>query len=283
MNPPGLRFAILSAGAFVALYGWNVGKADPTTTAVPSTLERRVGSFVRAITQNPGMSDDDPLVRWNTPICLLIAGLAAEDVKALSDRLSQTASSAGAPLERGPCHPNFVIVATSEPDTVLNAWYKRDSRLFGDATPVQIRQFIESSQSKPVRIWHNIDAGRKSGVRNGHFIPSNTRAESSAFTGNTAYDFHSVFAIVDIRRTGHTTLNQWADYVAMAGLTNVDLDADLGGAPTILQLFAASAENGSGGLSSWDVAFLKALYQSNQTSKTQRLEIAQRTIQGLSQ
>jgi hypothetical protein len=133
-----------------------------------------------------------------------------------------------------------------------------------------------------VRLWYNIDVGRKSGTRNGHFIPSNTRAESSAFVGNAAFNFLSVFAIIDTRRTEHTTLDQLADYVAMAGLTRVDLDAGLGSAPSILRLFAGSRENQPAGLSSWDAAFLKALYQSNQTSRTQRFDIAERVTQDIS-
>jgi hypothetical protein len=250
--------------------------------ATPAALERRVDAFVRAITRNTRLSDEDSLVRWNSPICLMVAGLTSEDAKLMSARLSQISASSGAPLARSPCQPNFIVVATSEPDRVLSAWHARDSRLFGDAAPAQIRQFLDSSQSRPVRLWYNIDVGRKSGTRNGHFIPSNTRAESSAFVGNAAFNFLSVFAIIDTQRTEHTTLDQLADYVAMAGLTRVDLDAGLGSAPSILRLFAGSGENQPAGLSSWDAAFLKALYQSNQTSRTQRFDIAERVTQDIS-
>jgi hypothetical protein len=256
--------------------------SEVTAEVAPASLERRVDAFVRAIIRNPGLSDEDSLVRWNSPICLLVAGLTVEDVKLVSARLSQIISSSGAPLARSPCQPNLIVVATSEPDRVLNAWYARDSRLFGDAASAQIRQYLESSQSRPVRVWYNIDLGRKSGTRNGHFIPSNTRAESSAFVGNAAFDFLSVFAIIDTHRTEHTTLDRLADYVAMVGLTRIDLDADLGSAPSILRLFAASGEYQPSGLSSWDAAFLKALYQSNQTSRTQRFDIAERVTQNIS-
>ena len=148
--------------------------SEATAEAAPAALERRVDAFVRAITRSPGLSDEDSLVRWNSPICLLVAGLTPEDVKLVSARLWQISSSSGAPLARSPCQPNFIVVATSEPDRVLNAWYARDRHLFGDATSAQIRQFLESSQSRPVRVWYNIDPGRRSGTRNGHFIPSNT-------------------------------------------------------------------------------------------------------------
>jgi len=241
-----------------------------------AALGRLVSTFVRGVTRNPGFSEDEPLVRWNTPICFYLAGLTAEQVKFVLARLSQTSSSAGAPLARSPCQPNFLILATSEPERVLEASYARNPQLFGDATPAHIRQFLESSQSHPVRVWYNINSGRKSGVHNGHFVPSSNHAESSPFVGNTAFDFFSIVAIIDTNRTEHTRLEQLADYLVMAGLTNVDLDADLGSAPSILQLFALSGENQPSGLSGWDAAFLKALYQSNQTSRTQRAEIAKK-------
>jgi hypothetical protein len=294
-----MLFRSLSVAALAALCCSNVSKTDPPTAqqktdqlssplpevtveSARGALEHRVEAFVRGITRNPGFSDDESLVRWNTPICLFAAGLTPEDVKFVLARLSQISSSAGAPLARTPCQPNFVIVATSEPDRVLEAWYGRNNQLFGNAMPAHIRQFLESSRSRPVRVWYNINLGRKSGVRNGHFVPSNNRAESSPFVGNAAFDFFSIFAIIDTNRTEHITLDQLADYVAMVGLTNVNLDADIGSAPSILRLFALSAEHQPSGLTSWDTAFLKALYQSNQASRTQRFEIAERIVHDIS-
>ncbi len=287
----GLGFVSLSVAVLIALCSstpaLSVTESPPPLPQAAAeedgaTLERRVGAFVRAITRNAGMSDGDSPVRWNTPICLLVVGLATEDSRIVADHLSQISSSAGAPLARAPCRPNFIVIATAEPDDVLKEWYARDKRLFGDASSAQIRQFLESSESRPVRVWYNIDWGRKSGMRNGHFVPSNARAESSAFVGNSVFDFLSIFAIIDTHRTQHTALDRLSDYVVMAGLTNVDLDADLGDAPSILSLFAPYTETQPQGLSRWDTAFLKALYQSDQTSRARRFDIEQRVMHDLS-
>jgi hypothetical protein len=287
-----LRCPFLAFGV-ATLAGWscsNVVAADRMAPTLPAAkvaetravLEHQVSIFVHGVTRNPGFSEDEPLVRWNTPICFYLGGLTAEQVKFVLARLSQTSSSAGAPLARAPCQPNFVILATSEPERVLKASYARNPQLFGTATPAHIRQFLESSQSRPVRVWYNINLGRRSGVHNGHFVPSSNQAESSPFVGNTAFDFYSIVVIIDTNRTEHTRLDQLADYLVMAGLTNVDLDSDLGSAPSILRLFASSGENQPSGLSGWDAAFLKALYQSNQTSRTQRSEITERVAHGIS-
>lgn len=294
---PRRRFSIEASltATLAALCCLSIAKADPPPTpaeaesspvlpevaAEPAhaALERRVEIFIRALTRNPGAPDDYSAVRWNTPICILVAGLSAVSASTVADRVSQISSAAGAPLARAPCQPNFIIVATADPDQILDAWYARDKGLFGDATPAQIHQFVETSRPWPVRVWYNIDRGRKAGMRNGHFVPSTTQADSSVFLGNAVFDFSSVFAIIDTHRTEHAALKQLADYVAMTGLTDVDFAADLGGAPSILRLFSPPQNGGPSGLSNWDSAFLKALYQSNQASRTQRFEIEQRVNQ----
>jgi hypothetical protein len=254
---------------------------EVTAEAQQVALRQRVEDFVRGLTQNPGFADHESLVRWHVPICLLTAGLAAEDLKTVSARLTRIISAAGAPLAREPCQPNFVIIVTSEPDRVLEAWYARNKQLFGDATLPQIRRFLDPSGSGPIRVWHNIDRGRTSTMRFGHFVPSNNHAESSPFAWNAVLNFFSVFAIVDTKLAPHATLDQLTDYIAMAGLSNVDLDADIGNAPSILRLFV-SLQTPLAGLSPWDAAFIKSLYQSDQTSRSQRREIAERVMHEIS-
>jgi hypothetical protein len=255
--------------------------SEVTEDAQQVGLRERVEAYVRGVTKNPGFSDNESLVRWNTPICLFAAGLAADDLKTVSARLTQIILAAGAPLAREPCQPNFIVIVTSEPDRVLEAWYARNKQLFGDATLAQIRHFLDPSGSRPIRVWRNIDGGRKAGVRFGHFVPSNNNAESSSFVRNVVLNFFSVFAIVDTNLASHATLDQQTDYIAMVGLSNVDLDADIGSAPSILRLFA-SDPTPPAGLSPWDAAFIKAIYQSDQTSRSQRHEIADRVMHEIS-
>jgi hypothetical protein len=267
-EPPAGQIASQSARSTPAL-------PDVTVEAQRATLEHRVQIFVRAITQSPEFHDES-LVRWNTPICFLVTGFAAEQAKLVVARLSEIAASAGAAVGREGCQPNFIVIWTPEPDRVLAAWSARDSRIFGNAPAAQVRRFLDSSKTRPVRVWHSIDRGRVAGMRNGHFVPSNLRAEGSPFVWNGVLGFHSVFAIIDANRAGLAKEDQLADYVAMAGLTNTDLAADIGTAPSILRLFDTPGETPPSGLSSWDLAFLKALYRSDQNSRAQLVDIANR-------
>jgi hypothetical protein len=246
-----------------------------TDEAQQSILKERVQTFVRTITRNTGFSDDESLIRWNTPICFLAAGWGAEDRSSVLTRLAQISAGAGAPLAGKACTPNFVIVSTDEPDQVINAWYAKNKQLFGNASPLQVRHFLDSTRSRPVRIWRNIDIGRIATTRFGHFVPSNSHADPSPFAGNSPLRFLSVFEIVDASRAAGIELRQLTDYVALMGLSNIDIDVNVGDAPSVLQLFSPASSFASG-LSNWDTAYLTALYQTDQSSRSQRLEIAQR-------
>jgi hypothetical protein len=90
------------------------------------------------------------LERTHLPFCKWIARRKRQN--SISP-LSQIISTAGAPLAHEPCQPNFLIIATSEPDRVLEAWYTRNNQLFGNASLPQIRHFLDTSRSCSVRVW----------------------------------------------------------------------------------------------------------------------------------
>jgi hypothetical protein len=251
-----------------------------TVEAQRAILKERVQAFVRTITRNTGFSDDESQIRWNTPICFLAAGWEAEALSSVLTRLSQISATAGAPLAGKTCTPNFVVVSTAEPDQVINAWYAKNKQLFGNASPLQIRHFLDSTRSRPVRTWRNIDIGRVATTRFGHFVPSNGHADPSPFAGNSPLGFLSVFEIIDASRTAGIDLRQLTDYIAMMGLSNINIDVDVGDAPSILQLFSP-ARSFAVGLSNWDTAYLTALYQTDQGSRSQRFEIAQRVAEAV--
>jgi len=251
-----------------------------TVEAQQAILKERVQTFVRTITRNTGFSDDESPTRWNTPICFFAAGWGAEELLSVLTRLAQISAAAGAPLAGKACTPNFVVVSTAEPDHVINAWSAKNKRLFGNASALQIRHFLDSNRSRPVRIWRNIDIGRVATTRFGHFVPSNSHADPSPFAGNSPLGFLSVFEIIDAGRTAGIDMRQLTDYVAMMGLSNIDIDADVGDAPSILQLFSP-ARSFALRLSDWDTAFLTALYQTDQSSRSQRFEIAQRVAEAV--
>ncbi len=243
--------------------------------------DRQANAFVSAVAIQPYAQS---LARWNTHICPLVAGLPRSTGEFILSRVSQIAALAGAPLARENCRANFYVVATREPDLLLKAWRQRDRTMFGNASEPKIRGFLHASG--PVRVWYNADLDDVNGMPLtvdglmtvashpvGKFypgsIPVNLHARISRLQWDELRDLATVIVIVDTRRVKGVNFGQLADYVSMIGLSEVRLDPNVGRAVSILSLFAASPEAAPPGLTPWDLAFLKALYHTDQTDKMQ--------------
>jgi hypothetical protein len=271
------------------------GKPLPEVTveADRATLERRVFSFVTDITRT---SRGDSLRVWRAKICPLVAGLGKDQGEFLLARLSQAAHTAGAPLDGETCRPNLYIVFTNEPDTLIKTWHARSSRSFGGVygTPAAMDRFL--ARKGPVRVWYN----RKFGAASGAPLSSDTSMEGFGFNGssgivankfaddthlrfNDVMLFSSVIVVVDGNQVAGLQFGQVADYIAMAAMTELDLDAPLGTSPTILQLFSARSAGATPppGLTPWDTSFLKALYGTPQDAIMQRSVITTSMMRAL--
>jgi hypothetical protein len=252
-------------------------------------VKRQASAFVSAVAVQPW---EQSLARWSRPICPLVAGLTRDQGEFILARLSQIVASAGAPLAAENCQPNFYVVATKDPDALLSAWRRRDKGLFGGEPGPKIRRFL--STPAPVRVWYNADldsvdgvpltggglalyAGGPSGTGTGfNGLPTNLHAKLSHLQWDELRSLASVIVIVDMRRAIGVNFGQLADYIALAGLTEVRLGADVGGAVSILNLFRGPVAAAPPALSPWDQAFLAALYHTDQSDKLQESVIATR-------
>ncbi len=263
-------------------------RADLSTITVEAerdraVMEHQVKTFVSAIAVAPFQ---ESLARWRTPVCPLVAGLPRDHGEFILERISRIVEAAGAPLAKEQCRGNFYVIVTADPEALLNAWRKRNTNIFGDEGGTKIRHFLHASG--PIRVWYNANveaadgspltvdsqAMTASGLSNGSGsafagIPNNTHALGFRLEHDEVRDLSSVIVMVDSRRAKGVSFGQLADYVAMVGLAEVRLDANVGDAPTILHLFSSSGNAAAPGLSAWDQAFLKALYHTEQTDKAQ--------------
>ncbi|MGC1520950.1 MAG: hypothetical protein WA803_05365 [Steroidobacteraceae bacterium] len=249
-------------------------------------LEHQVSSFVSAISAAPFQ---EALARWKTPICPAVAGLPRGHGEFVLTRISKIATDSGVPLAPENCRGNFYVVVTADPDALLKAWIKRDISIFGDAGGTKIRAFLNSS--RPVRVWYNADLNTADGLPLTGYdgtagapaapamgggvlqgVPNNDHALGFRLKRDEVRDLSSVIVLIDSRRARGVSFGQLADYVALIGLAELRLDANVGEAPTILHLFSES-DKAPPGLSPWDEYFLKALYHTEQTDVMQLSEI----------
>jgi hypothetical protein len=254
-----------------------------TAPADPNTVRRRVETYVSGVTVRP---ENWGIARWRDRICPLVVGLSKPQADVVAARVVQTALRARAPVAAGKCRPNLFVIVTSDPERLLRAWHGRNSALFGYDLPARVNRFLDTD--RPIRVWYNASATspdgpplRATGATDR--VRRNPRAKATLLEFNGVRTFDTVVVVVHAERVRNLTLFQLADYVAMVGLTELSLDADIGDAPTILGLFEpASADRPiPTGLSDWDVAFLKALYNTSQRYKGQRSSIIAQVLKAV--
>ena len=248
-----------------------------TVEAQRESLKRRVSTFVSAIaTQRFG----DSLALWEKPsvICPQIAGLPRADGEFVLARLSLIARSAGAPLGPEHCKANFYVIVTEKPNELLKGLERKHPEMYTDGYYTLIRKF--ESATSPIRVWYNAqlydDYGRRLGQGNASGTASNIAFSSMR-------DLTSVIAIVDTQRVRESgvTFGQLAAYIAMVGLAELRSDPKIGAAPTILSVFSTAEKDRPRGLSSWDQAYLKALYHTSHKDRMQLAEIKTSVVHDL--
>ena len=240
-----------------------------TVEAQRESLKRQVRTFVSAIA---AQRFGDSLALWGKPtvVCPQVAGLPRDDGEFILARLSRIAQAAGAPLGREHCKANFYVIVTEKPNELLKGLEKKHPEMYTNGYYTLVRKF-ESSTS-PIRVWYNAelydDYGKKLGTGSSSGTASNIEFSSMR-------DLSSVIVIVDTQRVRKSGVNygQLAAYIAMVGLAELRTDPKTGIAPTILSLFTTSEKDRPPGLTSWDQAYLKALYHTSHKDRMQLAEI----------
>ena len=103
----------------------------------------------------------------------------------------------------------------------------------------------------------------------------NDHATLSRIQHDDVQELTSVLVIVDARRIDGLKIGAVADYAAMLGLAKINLNADVADDDSVLRLFTIPTDAAAtlSKLGAWDVAFLKALYSTEQASRMQRQSI----------
>jgi len=269
-------------------------ESTPPTESMPSVtieaqadLEKRVQTYVRKITSSARFQRES-LARWNEALCFEVAGLPKRDAEFMVWRLTKIALSVGAHVQARECtrrKANFYVVFTPDPATTLKYLKRHPKLLFDrDANIGQINKFLADSTPLPVRVWHNGEEIGRNGMPvrtniscagyDAGSMPTNCKAGDSRVTLSAFEGLREAVIVFDANRINGLNIGQLSDYTAMAGLVDLDINADLAEAPTILRLFTQAEGSRPQGLSAWDQAFLNATYHTDPKSVDQRGAIA---------
>lgn len=250
-------------------------------------LKHDVDAFVSgAMTK----SWDDSLMRWDQPICPLVAGLTRPVAEFVLLRISDLARAVRAPLDGEKCRPNLFVLVAQNPPVFLKLLWRHNPRLFDTRNGIErAKRFIETP--RPIRVWYNADEMSADGAAASSFA---SILAQSAGLGSGQVDYpvfsqpstlgsrlnHSVvralsnvIVVIDAAQVSKLTVGQIADYVGMISLAQIDLDKSLGIAPSILKLFDPEGTSPPLELTAWDRALLSALYATSQKSRMQISEM----------
>lgn len=243
------------------------------------TLEHRLSRYVTAITAE--VSSYQSLARWHDKICPRVSGLSQDQGEFVLRRISTIAQSAGAPLARRDCEANFVVLFVADPTKHLRDMLSRRASGFGawyenPTDRAAFKQFVEDT--RPIRAWY--DAELRGALGNllygetkvkGRPPLENDHPVASRIQLDDVQNLTSVLVVVDVRRIAGLSIGAVADYAAILGLAKINPNADVEGTDSVLRLFTAPDEGKTlSQLGTWDAAFLKALYSTEQASKMQR-------------
>jgi hypothetical protein len=280
-NGGGRRFrawpaALVTAGLLVSLHAFGAAPPQLDSITVQAKKDREklrleVDQFIASAMMHTW---DRPLLRWNTPVCPLVAGLPREQGEFILSRLSEIIRTVRAPLAPEKCKANFLVLVTSKPEQLLNDLRKKRPGMFdlhdGMGT---LKHFLRTE--RPVRVWYNWEYGGEGSAPATAATMTGSNVLSAAGAGGDYLVFASpnsklsysagrsidtAIIAVDLPRMKGATLEQLSDYVAMIGLAEINLDKEISTAPSVLRLFSEAGGAPADGMSLWDQVLLKSLY-----------------------
>jgi len=214
------------------------------------------------------------IARWKTGICPMTVGLPEKFSVYITERIITLAMAAGAPLEKGLCRPNIVVVATTEPQKFLDFVQQKRPDLLGFHYISQRKRL--ATMTLPVQAWYStatedfygfISADLPSwdlgyGVMSSFgFLP--TFHVSGFRTGDgLKSEFTAAIILVDSNKIAGQEIGPLADYIAMLALSQGQYYDTCQDVPTITNLMASGcgADMKPAALTDVDLDYLRGLY-----------------------
>jgi hypothetical protein len=265
----------------------------------PPTPEELAGEavpdFVRAHTAPSTVIHQ--ITRWRDGICPLTRGLESGSNAFVTARIRAIAALVGAPHQDSPdCKANVQILFTLEPQKVLDAVARQDSRMLGFHYSQQDKPLV--TMTRPIQGWYvtstrnfkgieMIDDPLPLGAQQGSFgtptgyLP-NSRVPpgepGSRLTNLQSSQVVLALIVVDANSIKGMAIGPLSDYLAMLTLSQTRSPGSCSQLPSIMDLMAPKCDRSEKPpqITAGDIAFLRALYRINPEMS---LEVAESSIE----
>jgi hypothetical protein len=292
-----LRNALLAAFLSLASASGAVAAAaappEVTITAPrPPTAEELAGEAVPNFVKSHSTPSTviGQLTRWRDGICPLTRGLDDAMTAFVTARIRAVAAAVGAPLdESSSCKANVTILTsnvtilfTLEPQKVVDAIIKKDSRLLGFHYAQQEKKL--ATFIHPVQGWYVTSTRNWRGVETvndplplgvygdgaiagcvmcaGKVAPGTPGSRLDNYRSSQVV--HALI-VVDANKITGMTIGSISDYLAVLTLSQARASEGCSQLPSIMDLMApgCAADKKPDQITAGDLAFLRALYRAN--------------------
>jgi hypothetical protein len=242
-------------------------------TAPKERPERQLDNFIIAhAAPSPFLRK---IARWKDGICPVTIGLSAKLSLYVTQRIVRVAMMAGAPLDsREPCRPNIAVVATPQPQELLDMVRTKRPGLLGFHYVSQAEKV--ATMRRAIQAWYSTATEDFYGFvqSDGGGYNLNTEDALSAqgiaahVSGMRTGDglksqFTTAIIVVDSTKIAGQAIGPVADYIAMLALAQGQYYDVCQNVPTITNLLAPDCAEGRrpAALTDIDVTYLRGLYK----------------------
>jgi hypothetical protein len=243
-------------------------------TAPALRTEKALDSFIIAHAAQTSLVGK--IARWKAGICPVTIGLPDKFNLYITQRVIKLAMAAGAPLSRDePCRPNLLVLATPQPQALLDFVRAKRPALLGFHYRGQ-RQKV-ATMKLPIQAWYSTatedfygfiiadlpssDLGY--GVMSSFGNVPELRTSGSRTGNGLKSEFTAAIVVVDTSKIAGKEVGPLADYIAMLALSQGQYYDTCQNVPTITNLMApdCGAEMKPASLTDIDLTYLRGLYR----------------------
>ncbi len=235
------------------------------TGIIVRVLGIAAGAAVAAISttaQADGIREE-PLARFEEPICPGVAGLQLDYASAAVSRIRENAQRFGLRIaDEETCDPNMVLVIMEDGQSYLQGLAEERPHLFESLSRAELRDLLNATG--PVRTWVSTEMRTRDGLRvalreNLEDIPQvRVMAAHSRIYVPVRRDITASMVLINRDAVSGLSIDQLADYATLRGLSETVPEA-ASETSTIQRLFdddGIAAE----GLTEFDATYLARLY-----------------------
>ncbi|HEY2008933.1 MAG TPA: hypothetical protein VGH23_08095 [Rhizomicrobium sp.] len=216
------------------------------------------------------------IARWKTGICPITIGLPDKFNLYITQRIIRVTMGAGAPLDKNePCRPNVAVLATPQPQKLLDFVRAKRPALLGFHYRAQAQQI--ATMRLPIQAWYStatedfdglIMADLPSGDL-GYGVMSSIgnvprlRVSGSRTGNGLKSEFSAAIVVVDTSKIAGQEIGPLADYIAMLALSQGQYYDTCQNVPTITNLMSSGcgAEMKPAAMTDVDLTYLRGLYR----------------------